>query len=57
MEQSPPIFTQADFAKTNEGGGAVETIAFVLFFGVIAFCAVQACLAPRRTFCAQKQAD
>ena len=34
--------------------GTAEIIALVAFVGTIIFCAVQACLAPRKTFCAEK---
>ena len=32
----------------------MELVALVCFVGIICFCAVQAVVAPRRTFCSQK---
>ena len=62
--QEPPIFAASDFAFGAGGGAAtatdaagwIEFAAFIAFFGTIAFCTLQAVLAPRKTFCAEKMA-
>jgi hypothetical protein len=61
-ESRPPkvLFTAADFGGdggVGSGGGGISTLewaALIAFVGTIAFCTIQAILAPRRTFCATK---
>ena len=62
--QEPPAFAASDFAFGAGGGAAtatdaagwIEFAAFIAFFGTIAFCTLQAIMAPRKTFCAEKMA-
>ena len=62
--QEPPMFAASDFAFGAGGGAAtatdaagwIEFAAFIAFFGTIAFCTLQAIMAPRKTFCAEKMA-
>ena len=53
----PPIFVQADFGSaggSSSGGFDVSTwLALIAFVGTIAFCTIQAIVAPRKTFCAE----
>ena len=56
------MFAASDFAFGAGGGAATATdaagrfAAFIAFFGTIAFCTLQAIMAPRKTFCAEKMA-
>ena len=43
----------ADDTAAPSTDGLLHTVAAVGFFGVFLFCAVQAFLAPRKTFCSQ----
>ncbi len=46
-----------DVAPSNKGHDAWTIVALVAFVGTAIFCACQAILAPRRTFCSQKMED
>ena len=57
------MFAASDFAfgarrcgHRDRRRGWIEFAAFIAFFGTIAFCTLQAIMAPRKTFCAEKMA-
>ena len=64
MSEGPPavILDAASFSTSFSQGFFSEPILFVewlavfAFFGTIIFCAVQAAVAPRKTFCAEGKA-
>ncbi len=51
-----PILSSDDFGVGSASSGTVEWAALVVFVGIVVFCAVQAIVMPRRTFCAEKMA-
>ena len=56
-QRDPPIFSASDFGGGSSGSasaewGAATWISLIAFVGTILFCAVQAAVNPRRTFCA-----
>ena len=56
MASDAPQLNAEDLAS----GGSLtnfDAIALLCFLGTIVFCAVQACLAPRKTFCAERVKD
>lgn len=58
MSSPGGAFTEDQFSfggLSLGSGGNVELLALVAFVGTILFCAVQAMVAPRRTFCAEQQ--
>jgi len=50
MEHSVLTFDSADEADP----GLLQWVALLAFVGAAGFCAVQAAVAPRRTFCSQQ---
>ena len=52
------MFTAADFGASSSSSNGISTtvewVALIAFVGTIAFCTIQAIVAPRRTFCAMK---
>ena len=55
MDELPRVVLSADSFGSSGGDSSVfEYVALAAFVGVFAFCVMQAIVAPRRTFCAQK---
>jgi ABC-type xylose transport system permease subunit len=44
-------------AAASSSGFELEWIALAAFVGITAFCALQAVVAPRRTFCSQEMPE
>ena len=54
MDGDAPMFSAADFQASDDATSAIATVAVIAFFGTVAFCALQAIISPRRTFCSTK---
>ena len=52
-----PRLSAEDLASGGLAFSQFDTIALFCFVGTVVFCAVQACLAPRKTFCAERLKD
>ena len=57
MEHDLPVFKESDFSTRSSDLDVTTAVALVAFMGTLVFCAVQAIIAPRRTFCSMKAAD